>query len=277
MRIILTASLLFLFLSSQAFSFFSRMETSAANLAIGGGDLCNIASPGVVFSNPASLGMIQTGSLHSSYKNYYNIGRLSCYSLSLIVPHESMGVGIYYESFGEASFYREQEVSLSLGGQVYGGLYLGASFKHLQLSIDGGRFSRKGTSGDLGLGYDTREGLLLGLCFRNLLSAGGTRDDFDLNTITQMGIGIFPYENLYFSLSYSHSDDVRRWYFGQELSLSDYAQLRCGLQSDPTRYTAGFGISWERFALDLAYQSHPVLGATSQIDLRVELFNRERR
>jgi len=277
LRIILTAFLLFLLLSSPAFSFFSRMETSAANLAIGGGDLCNIASPGIALSNPASLGRIHTGFFHSSYKNYYNIDKLPCYSVSLILPYKSLGAGLRYESFGERSFYREQEVSLSLGGRVYGGLYLGASFKHLQLSIEADRFSHKGTSGDLGLFYDCRQVLLLGLCFENLLATTSTKEDFDLDVLTQTGVGIFPHENLYFSLSYFRSEEVGRWHFGQEISLSNFAQLRCGLRSDPTRYTAGLGISWERFALDLAYQSHPVLGATSQVDLRVDLFSKERK
>lgn len=244
---------------------------------MGGGDICNIASPGVVFSNPASLGMIQRGFLHTSYKNYYNLDKLSCYSLALMVPYKSVGAGAYLQSFGERSFYQEQEVSLFLAGRVYGGLYLGAKFEYLQLSIDGDRFSRKGTGGDFGLGYDTRRGLVLGLCFKNLLAGGGSRDDFELNTVTQMGIGISPYENLYFCLSYFRSDDLERWHFGQAISLTDFVQLRCGLQSDPTRYTAGVGICWERLALDFAYQSHPVLGATSQIDLRVDLFGKERK
>jgi hypothetical protein len=246
-------------------------------LAAGGGDISNLASPGVVFSNPASLGRVQTAFLQTSCKNYYNIGKLSCYSLGLMIPCKFVGGGLYYESFGERSFYQEQKFSFCLGGRAYRGLHLGFSASYLRLSIQGGRFSCKGGCGDLGLGYDTRRGLLLGLCFENLFTAGDTKDDLELTTATRAGIGIFPYSHFYFSLSYLHNDEVRRWYFGQEVSLSDFAQLRCGLQSDPTRYTAGVGISWERFALDLAYQSHPVLGATSQIDLRVDLFGKEKK
>lgn len=261
----------------MAFSFFFRHETSAANLAMGGGDLCHLTSPGVVFSNPASLGSIQRGFLHSSYKSYYNIEDLTCYTLTLAAPYKSVGVGVSFESFGERSFYREQEVSLSIGVRAYRGFCVGVDAKHLRLSIETGRFSHSGVTGDLGVGYDTGRGLLLGLCLRNILTGASTRDEFDLQSETWMGIGLSPYQKLYFSLSYSESEERERWYFGQELSLTEYALLRCGLRSDPTRYTVGVGLGWRRFALDLAYQSHPVLEATSQVDLRVDLFSRERK
>jgi hypothetical protein len=57
------------------------------------------------------------------------------------------------------------------------------------------------------------------------------------------------------------------FHLGAELELSGGAFLRCGLRTEPTELTMGFGVALKGFGLDTASSFHPVLGRTDSFSL----------
>jgi hypothetical protein len=56
---------------------------------------------------------------------------------------------------------------------------------------------------------------------------------------------------------------------GQELVLSPLVTLRAGVRTDPASFSAGFSAGTEEIIFDYAWRTHPMLGATQMIGLRI--------
>jgi hypothetical protein len=90
-----------------------------------------------------------------------------------------------------------------------------------------------------------------------------------LPRLISAGVAYTPFSGVTTTLDFSKEVGwPTRLAVGQEFPLvQDLLLVRAGVQSEPFRWSAGFGARWQQAILDYAYASHEVLPSTHQVGL----------
>ena len=268
--LIVILSLIFLNFS-EVRGAFEDQETDSKSISLGNAFLSLCDNSNAVFLNPASLVFLSKAQAYLGYSNAYGLAELSQISLSLAYPKKSWGVGLGFSVFGKADFYQEKIGIISGAYKFRDKFSLGLSFKYLILSTSANYPELKAFSLNAGFRYKFMGKVEMGGVVKNLNQPklGDNAEKIPLNY--NLGLAYYPLKEIALYLGYYDDADFKSQIrLGQETYLSENLAIRLGFQSQPSRYSLGFGFNWENFRFDYAFFNHSVLGATHKVGLTWE-------
>ncbi|HKZ22111.1 MAG TPA: hypothetical protein VJ165_02795 [candidate division Zixibacteria bacterium] len=266
---IVILSLIFLNLSGVQAAF-EDQEIDSKSISLGNAFLSLCDNSNTVFLNPAGLVFLSKAQAYLGYSNAYGIAELSQTSVSIAYPKKSWGIGLGFSVFGKSDFYQEKIGVISGAYKFKDKFSVGLSIKYLILSASANYPELKAVSLDAGFRYKFLEKLELGGVVKNFNQPKlGNLEKIPLNY--NLGLAYYPLKEIALYLGYYDDADFKSQIrLGQETYLNKNLALRLGFQSQPSRYSLGFGLNWENFRFDYAYFNHSVLGATHKVGLTWE-------
>ena len=276
MRWLLFLLLIFLFpLPGQAA--FEFLDMGARPVAMGGA-FCAVADDAhAPHYNPAGMGQVHGRKVTLGYCRPFGLADLSLHYACILQSTRWGVLGLGARRFGGA-LYRETALGLSFARPLRQNLFMGLSLHGLQLAISG-YGSDETLSLDLGLLAAVTKKLRWGLSVHNLNNGRLGRWGEEMPQVLVMGFAFCPESRLLLSADLmmdiadcsvgklaggGYPIQLR---LGQESRLWAPLTLRLGLQTRPTRFSAGGGIRAGPFHLDYAYCSHQFLGGTHHVSL----------
>ncbi len=272
--IILIVFLIILY-STHIFAMFEQREPGARITAMGDAGVAfteDIYSP---YINPAGLIFMDKlsalFSFYSLYPSLEGMDSISYISFSAGMPIAGFGApAISYNSFGY-DYYRESTFILSPAFELLYRVGLGFNLKFYSVNIkDMGSASAIGL--DMGLLAKIYDGFSIGAFLNNLNSPTIGEGNEEISQYGTIGIEFVPASGL--SLNFDVQKVVDRklnLQVGQEFRLSRYFYIRSGLQTNPTKYSLGLGINYNKFSFDYALSIHNTLGNQHILSLKFTL------
>ncbi|OGC76763.1 MAG: hypothetical protein A2145_01280 [candidate division Zixibacteria bacterium RBG_16_40_9] len=248
---------------------FEDQEIDPKSIGLGNAFLSLCDNSNSVFLNPAGLSFLSQPQVYVGYSNAYGLSELSQTSLSIAYPKKSWGVGLGISVFGKSDFYQEKVGVISGAYNFKNKISFGLSFKYLTLSSTSNYPELKAAGLDAGFRWKFMEKVEMGGVVKNFNQPKFGEDKIPLNY--NLGLAYYPLKEIALFVGYYDDADFKSQIrLGQETYLNKNLSVRFGFQSQPSRYSLGFGFNWENFKLDYAYFNHPVLDATHKVGLTWE-------
>ncbi|MDZ7338266.1 MAG: hypothetical protein ONB30_06995 [candidate division KSB1 bacterium] len=247
---------------------FEHLSCGAEPAGMAGAYVGYARGPEAILINPAGVAAAVRPAGLVSYSRPFGLKELDASGISAHLPLRVGGVAVAARLFGRAP-YQEQAFSAGAGFIVTPRLYVGAAAHLFHLRIASyGAASALGI--DLGLLTAVSPTIHWGVSVRNLNRPriGECREP--LPQVLATGVCITPVMPL--AVTFDVEKDVR---YPAELRLGTaYRPLpplvvRCGLQSNPGRFAAGFGLWVGLVRIDYAASYHYDLGITHSMSLRI--------
>jgi hypothetical protein len=220
--------------------------------------------------NPAGLAQVRGIELLATYFQAFGMAALQNSKVNLLytAPWGSIGGG--YQNFGKSDYYKEEVISLGYGRRLNKRLLAGFSLKYQALHIMPLYGSDWALGADLGLLWSFSRRVRMGLYLQNInLPNVGIKEE-TLPVSGRLGLALYPKQDLLIAIdAYKEKYYPLQLKVGQELRLFNHLFLRAGVQTEPARFSVGGSVQMKFFAADYAYGSHPVLGGTHQVGIRL--------
>ena len=233
--------------------------------------------PSVVVSNPGALGFFSKKSIELSWSQLFNLKELSAGDFYFVFPlgkffsTNSLTQGVGFNIFGEADYYQESKVYFAFGFALKNYLSLGASIKYMRVSFPSPYSVFSAVGFDLGVLFRITDRVQIGGAVKNLNQPKMIKGSDDVPRVWNMGMALFPFKDIILTTDFSKESGFDpQLKLGQEITLSENFSLRFGINTEPVRYGAGTGFNWKIMKIDYAYLSHPALGQTHKVSLRLE-------
>lgn len=229
----------------QAFSQFVSVPLSARSSAMGG----------------CVIHMEQERYVMLGYRSGYAVSGMGTARLDVALPIGERGrFHAGYSHFGDAD-YAEHRLSASYAMRVTEWMETGVDADYCVQAV-----------GDAH--YDTRRWLSPSafVCFSlsprlRLMALGGTRPwDGTRPWRMHLGMAYRPVSRL-LTLLEVESEEQWRLRLGAEYCYRQHFYFRAGLATSPLVVTAGLGVYYGRYLVDISVESHPVLGLSPQIGI----------
>jgi len=256
---------------------FEFLDVGARPAAMGGA-FCAVADDAhALHYNAAGMGQLQGRRASVSTCQYFGLAGPSMHNISLLQSASWGVLGLEVQRFGQ-DLYRETALGLSFGRSLLEALSLGISLRGLQLAISG--YGSAQTFGlDLGFLAAMTPRFRWGVWVYNLNNGRLGRSRQEMPQVFIMGFAYRPDSKLLLSadllldIADCSVEKLARGAYpvelrlGQESRLWNPVALRLGLQTRPTRFSAGLGLEAGHLSLDYAYRSHQFLGGTHYVSL----------
>lgn len=218
------------------------------------------------FNNIGALDRIEESGIAVGYDHRFGLQELSTLDLITAVKNKHGTFGIGISRFG-GKLFNQQTIGLGYS-QTLGISSLGLKMEYFQSQMEG-----FGSGGSLvfSLGGITElsPNLFLGANISNINRAKISKESVSyLPTLVQLGLHYLPTESL--SLLVEIEKDIQQApqiKAGLEYRLREWIFLRSGINTNPSRFFAGFGIQKSDFRLDYAYSQLAPLGSTHHLSL----------
>lgn len=240
-------ALLFLLPAIQAFPQFVSVPFSARSSAMGG---CITI-------------MEHERYVSASYRSGFAVAGLSTARLDAAFPLGERGrLHAGYGHFGDAD-YAEHHALVSYAMRIGSGIEVGIGANYHLQAIADGRYDNHHYLSPAAMARITFTPRL------QLVGLLGTRP-WDEARPWRMHVGIaYRAVNRLLTLVEVESEECWRLRLGAEYCYRQHFFFRAGLATAPLVLTAGAGIYYNRYLVDLSVENHPVLGLTPQIGLAV--------
>jgi DNA uptake protein ComE-like DNA-binding protein len=220
-----------------------------------------------VVTNPA--GLVNLGNLQvvTGHDKLFGMSELKRDFISVAQPfiqRADLVAGFSWQRFGSTSLYKETTFTFSFGRKVSQKIAMGLGFNFFDQSIIESP-NRSSVGVDLGLLFMPSKNFRIGFVTKNL---NNPRLNEELKQIIRGGVALLKNGNV-FSLDFEKTldEDDLNWRVGEEYWMSKNFVLRGGFETNPMRFTAGFGLRFYNWQVDYAYQSHQVLDLTHTISV----------
>ena len=251
-------------LNSKAQVNYGPRFTALGNAAVALQDIWSVQK------NQAGIAALENPQFSAGYENRFGVKELSTQSAAFVLPIKNYAFGANFQAYG-VNAYRESKSGISLARAFGPKLLTAVNLNYHQIKIDN-YGNAQGFSVEVGLQYEAFKNLWLGTHIAN-----PNQSKYGNNTEQ-----IIP-AHIQFGASYKFSDqliissEVEKVLDGQvdfktglEYKVVKFVALRGGVSANPFIQYAGFGINYEKFKLDFAVASHPVLGYSPQISVGYE-------
>ncbi|GEM_PF-394335 len=224
-------------------------------------------SPLVLFSNPASLGLLNGSGVSASASRPFGLRRLDRTALAADWMFEDMVLGGALSLSGDGS-YSECILNTSAAWKASPGLVLGlgASLRDLQIS---GYGRASGFSADAGAVWSPTAGIYSAISLRSFLrSSLGESGDPAAPKVLEFAVGAVPIDRIRIALGIGRQEGL-----GPEFSVmtsfipTDAISLSAGLLTDPARFWATLTVSISSLDLAYGYGEHSTLPGSHFISL----------
>ncbi len=264
MRLLFTLFLSSLFYIAHSQTGNSNGESAYA-LSLGN---ASIALPGVygLQGNQAALVFGQDSEFLLSAERRFLLADLTSVSFEKNLGFGT--VGILVENFGFDAF-REQKLAIAYARKLNEKLSIGGQFDYLNFSIEG--YGNKSSfTFELGVYSIVNKYFHVSA---HVFSPGkiGLTDNTDVTSIFRTGFKYIPSKKLQvFGELYKALDETLDFRSGIDYQLVDILYLRAGFNTEPSRFSFGFGCQiTDRFFLEGGNAYHPQLGNTPGVSLKI--------
>jgi len=216
-----------------------------------------------LFSNPAGLAYIDSWQATSFAQNRFLLKELKTVSIGIASPLSTGGVGIKLSSYGFQQ-YREQQIGLGYGRQLFDNFSIGATFDWWATSIpEYGKASS--LTFELGMQYEVSQQINIGMHLYNPIRAEVIEGEI-LPTFIAIGLNYQAADYLVLSTTIEQSSitgtSIR---MGLEYLAQEKIFLRCGIQTSPLQWNMGLGYRWNDLIINIGMGFQQVLGLQSAI------------
>lgn len=217
-----------------------------------------------VFYNPAGLDQLSDREISFHYSPApFGLTELSIASLSYAEPTKfgTFGAGIKTYGF---ELYREITGLVSYGNSFRDKIYYGLNLNFYHLNIK--NYNSATSFGvDIGAMAYLTDFLKWGFFGKNLTGSKIGESKERIAQVYRTGFTIQPRNDLKFALE-TEKDVKYPFSFraGFEYNIIEYIDIRAGIGSEPSNFSAGTGFSYGIFQIDYALQNHSDLGFTHQ-------------
>jgi len=226
-----------------------------------------------VQNNTAAMGMLEESAIGLSAQNYFMVeGGLSAfYGAGVFATERSGNIGVSAHFTGDPTF-NQTKIGLAYGRKLADELAIG-----LQLDYVGTRIVEAGSGQaftfDIGVLYTPAENISIGAkAFNPIRVENGMERPEPLPSVISAGLSWRVSEKVLLCAEGEQDlENAIRLKTGLEYQIIDALFLRGGYISDPSMFTAGFGLQLKTFQLDASAQFHQQLGVTPGFGLRYQL------
>jgi hypothetical protein len=259
----LTFLILFL-LTGFAYAQFENTDVGARAVSLNGAFTSLSDNSLAVFYNPAGLGQMKFREISAFYSPApFGLSDLSTAALSYAEPVKFGVIGAGIKSYG-FDLYRETNILFSYGNNYSGRLFYGANINFYHLNIQ--NYNSASSFGlDIGAMAYLTSFLKWGFFGKNITSSSIGRTKEKIAQVYRTGFTYQPVDIL--NLILEAEKDVKypvSVRAGFEYSIIDYVDLRAGVGSEPTLFSAGVGINYSLIRFDYAFSKSEDLGFTHQ-------------
>ncbi len=248
-----------------------RLGRGTKSIALSNAFVAVADEPWTIFYNPA--GLIQLSSIEAGafiIPNQFGIPELRTVSSAVAFPLKYFSAGIAAEQFG-FQLYREVEGRCAVAGSIINSVALGVSCNYQKIIIE--RYGSTSVfSFDIGILASITKNASLGFSAKNVTGTTVSHLHDKLPQIFSFGVAQrFPHG---FLMTVEAEKDIRYPYSikaGIEQRIFNVLYLRCGINSEPKSFSFGGAVSFSWCSFGYAGYSHPFLGYTHQVDIKVKL------
>lgn len=245
---------------------FEKSLITARTVGMGGAGIALKGGALSLLYNPANAAITHQRDMMVSYSPApFGMTELAIGS-AVMVEQTSFGTfGLMAMTRG-FELYREVGFGVSFADR-FDVMRYGATLNYYSLSIE-----RYGSSGvlsiDLGIALDLTDKLSLGASVVNANQPRIGEVDERLPTIFSLGACYLASEDLIIVSDMRHDSRFDpALHFGVEYSPLDFLHLRIGNSTEPSQFTFGFGVEYERVSFDYALMTHADLGESHLLSI----------
>jgi len=255
---------LFLAFPIASFSQFEFVDIGAKPVSLGGAFTSLANNSDAIFYNPAGISQLMFRELSVFYSPApFGLKDLAYGTASYVEPTKFGSIGVAGKTYG-FELYREVTATLNYANNYKGRIRYGANFNYYHLSIK--NYGSASTLGiDVGMLAHLTDYLKWGFAAFNLSRAKIGQSKEKLPQVYRAGFTFQMRKDLL--LTAEIEKDTRyttSFKSGVEYSLLDMIDLRAGVSSEPTRFSAGVSFKYSLFEIEYAFYNHQDLGLTHQ-------------
>ena len=244
------------------------LPIGARSLGMGATYVALANTADAVFLNPGGLSQISGVDISLFYQKPFGLEDLNFGTAAISFPIRNHRLGLGFSSFGNDT-YSEQMFILSYSNAFQQKVFYGMNLRFQTIQID--NYGSNGSLGlDLGFVVPITHRIRWGFFTKNLNRPNIGQHEENLPQIFSSGISIQPASKLI--LNFEIYKDIRfpqEVRFGVEFKPFENLTLRTGTADNPSRFSAGFGVSVNRFMIDYAFFTHNDLGLTQQMSFSI--------
>ena len=246
-----------------------QITSSARHLAMGEAGVGMGGKLNDLLGNPASLGFVSRPTILLGHRYFFNQPDINLQTLQMAFPIKKHGLAVALGHFGIEGAYRDLMMGVYYAKCFGPDLSIGIGLKRQHLFIPA-YVDEESYFLDFGAQYRISEKLFLGVLLEQL-NLSGNRYQVQDYLQSNFGAGLYYLfdKQLGFAFDVAYNR-ISGMFFKSGLEyylVPDHFSLRLGLISKDLIPASGFGISRNRFSLDLGSSFHPRLGMSPQIDL----------
>ncbi|MBN1383687.1 MAG: conjugal transfer protein TraF [Elusimicrobia bacterium] len=275
--IFLLTHLLTYSLSHCLYGAFETKPPAGRTLGMGGAFVGFSNDINAIDYNPAGLRLIPAFQFSSTYSNIYSVAGLNYSQVKFAFPVRGCGsTGILYSDFGPSE-YKEQVFIFSHGFGISKGIMFGYNIKSMCIKIsEYGDDSALGL--DIGALAQISEDFMFGVSAKNINEPEISRGHEKLTEEFLTGFFYRPLAGLNLAFDIEKVlDKPVALHMGAEFRLTGFFMFRTGLQTNPSQYTLGMGVNYEKIYMDYAYVSHATLDGMHIFSLSVKYGGKKER
>jgi hypothetical protein len=224
------------------------------------------------FNNQAGLAWLNAPTLGFHYENKFLVKEYALQAGTFGLPLKPGTLGLNYRYFGYSK-YHETKVGLAFARKLYKRLAVGVQLNYHQTYLADGYGAYSAVTTEIGMIYNPLDNLYVGIhAFNpNRVKSNATPDEY-IPTIYRMGVrySILEKATLLFETE-KNLEHKQVYKGGLELNALKGLDFRVGFGSDYVDYSFGLGYHSQRFAFDLAFSHHYILGFTPHISFSLNL------
>jgi hypothetical protein len=279
MRLILLITVLMLFAAQSFAGVFDDRYPSARATAMSNAYVAIAHDVWAGYFNPAGLAALRSYEFGFAVQRPYNMKffRNGFIGAALPLPDKFGTIGLnletFYVDYNGNQLSVENTIALSHGfhllNDIHSSLSIGYNLKYyywdLGESVGGLELGSAGTfAADLGLQASIYGRTHVGVYVYNLNAPTiGSETAYDLSKRIVIGAAYQPYSGLTTSLAIEKTIGFdTQAEGGFEFFIMDWLAIRAGASTNPSRFSAGFGLLYKGFQLDYSFHTHDVLAET---------------
>ncbi len=219
-----------------------------------------------VFSNQAGLAAIQFYEVSVGAERKFLMTDLQQFSLALIAPTKTGTFGFSAQQFGFADF-NETKLGIGFGKRLGDKLDVGIQLNYLQQHI-AEQPNQSAFTVEVGMISNLTKNLKIGFHAFNPMPYATNNFQKELPSIYTLGIGWQATKNVLLATEADENLNFQtNLKCGIEYKAVEQFILRCGVQSNPQAFSAGFGYHSKNFYFDFSNVFHPILGSSPKVSL----------
>lgn len=200
------------------------------------------------------------------YSKYFYQNELGTQSIKLVLPFKQHEIGVSFQRYGITE-YNEITAGASIARNFGDQFSIGLRFNYHQLKIQN-YGSAIGFSIDAGIMYHLNDQLSIGLNINNpsKQTYNNSNTSIYLPSVINIGAAYQAANKVLIATTLSKNfNETYNIGLGLDYQLLEILSLRGGITLKPFKQYGGVGIDYKKFKLDLAVESDPYLGYSSQI------------